>query len=428
MSGKKDATTSAFHPPARGRGCGESSSNGFQRQQLAYIAVTKSCSFLSVGDGFRAVCACRLWNLASEHSDAWQGFRLTARRPSESIFADERQVADEQVDSITALSDETLLRLVRKLRRVSEAHDLETVPPACASGAPRSRQTPLNVRRYDFGGHQFWFLRYNTEVYGWFDREHTNTFPCGFKVWTPTPLMCRWFSRGDAGASIDGCSVIELGSGMGLLGISMSVRAARVVITDIDPSILRIVAANAAANGATNVVVERLGYGSDSAAGLRGRYGRFDRVVGADIVYSATVIRPIFESVHELLTEDGSFSLGFVDRSENFLGLIRAAAEEFGFVESQPPRVLVKVLGDVADEEEEPRTMLNTGMLAELQKMVKRLERLGECVSEQSDKAQLLEFRRRYSLAAPASAPPPAAERITAVSAAARLLVLDEMD
>lgn len=359
------------------------------------IAVAHALSHLAAADLLRAACASSAWRCASERVEAWAGARLTLRHRAGSIAAEPDAADDSEVNSVTAMEDTFLVSFLRKMRRVGDRHGLALVPPPGGSGAPRHTLSPLHLRREQFGdGKATWHLCYNTEAFGWFDSEHTNVFPCGLKVWSPCPLMCRWFAQSADRAvrSVEGQRVLELGAGIGMLGFSLAASARHVVVTDIDPKVLRVVEANARINEISNVDVQQLAYGQTDAEAFRVRFGRFDHIVGADIIYGAKVIRPIMESVDELLVEDGTFSLGFVQRDAQFAPALEAMARELGFEQVHAPRWLARELGDLGPQEE--KKPCGKGILAELQEMLRHIPDRANSFNEAAEKARLLEFRR----------------------------------
>jgi len=237
----------------------------------------------------------------------------------------------------------------------------------------------------------------NTKEFGWFDREHTSTVATGLKVWAPCPMLCRWFSqapgRGDpTGPCLEGCSVLELGAGIGMLGVVMARSgASRVFITDGNPTVLRIARINALVNEAANAHIARLEFGAEAAAAFRGQHGGFDVIVGADIIYTREVVVPAFESVDTLLSETGAFYLGFIDRDDTFGRELDRVHKEFGF-ERTNACFLSEALGDRSPDER-PKSDAK-GMLAELKRVLDRMPKGGACLGEAEEKVQLFEYRR----------------------------------
>mmetsp|Transcript_54887 Transcript_54887/g.100239 ORF Transcript_54887/g.100239 Transcript_54887/m.100239 type:complete len:351 (+) Transcript_54887:89-1141(+) len=286
-------------------------------------SLAHALAWIPVVDLLRAACVSSTWNCASERLEAWSSLVITARRPVD-VNIGLRVKQPRHINNMLEMDDASMSVLMGKMRRVGQLHGLSSVPPPSSTEGPkRTHHSPLQLRRNEFGQGVYWWLCYNTDDFGWFDKDHTTTYSTGLKVWAPCPLMCRWFSKADehcCGSGgldfIAGRRVLELGAGIGMLGSVIARHAREVFMTDIDTVVLRIAAANARGNGLTNVKTIRLPFGRDDAVPFREAHGKFDHIVGADIIYTVKAVRPMFESAGELLTEDGILSLGFVDRDE----------------------------------------------------------------------------------------------------------------
>jgi hypothetical protein len=64
----------------------------------------------------------------------------------------------------------------------------------------------------------------------------------------------------------------------------------------------------------SNVSVERLWWGASSAERLRSRLGRFDLVIAADVVYGATAVAPLLETLRGTLSASGGFLMAHTPR------------------------------------------------------------------------------------------------------------------
>ena len=144
----------------------------------------------------------------------------------------------------------------------------------------------------------------------------------------------KYFSAGGTGT----VSVIELGAGLGLCGILASyMPGAKVVITDGDTKVLEKTQANidvsfaagpgaGAAEGARTVVAKKLRWGIEHVEaflesdgeleGLTNAGGRFDVVMGSDIIYDEKVVPDLFDTVGRLMdAKRGIFLLGYERRN-----------------------------------------------------------------------------------------------------------------
>jgi 2-polyprenyl-3-methyl-5-hydroxy-6-metoxy-1,4-benzoquinol methylase len=98
------------------------------------------------------------------------------------------------------------------------------------------------------------------------------------------------------GESLDNLRTLDLGCGLGALGISAAARGAQVICADITPDALELAARNAAKN---NVTIEtRLVDWNAPPADL----GQFDRIYAADVLYEdgmlAAVVRFLKTHLH----------------------------------------------------------------------------------------------------------------------------------
>jgi len=348
-------------------------------EELLYLAAL-AFAYVPLADLFRTACSSRYFQQASLMPKAWQYFIFTARRQVLDLSAQEMQLQAETNMFILCVSK--LDTLTSKMRRVGELHNLAFVPETSNSGFPKRTRSPLHLRRFTCRDKDHWCLCYNTEEFGWFDKEHATQFATGLKIWAPCPLMCRWFSQPQGRgcfSDIAGRSVLELGAGVGLLGICVAARAKHVYITDRDDMLLRIASANARINHVSNATIARLPYGRHDALRFRETYGRMDQIIGADIVYSTSAVQPLFESVDVLLTDQGVFTLGFVRRDDRFVAEIYAAAQQFGMEQTWEPSFLAEALGESVRHKVPDAQTGMQGMLADFQKLLASIPLRSPC-------------------------------------------------
>jgi len=188
----------------------------------------------------------------------------------------------------------------------------------------------------------------------------------GSRVWDAAIAMSTWLSR--RGESLRGKSVLELGSGTGLVGISAALAGAHVTLTDMagtEGTSSVAGTAGATAVGSTSALLPnleanaRLNGLSDSCAGgtatsgtarvlalnWEACFGRvpprmYDVVLGSDVVYEGFAVTALAEAVISHTAPGGvaylmSVSHRFTDASVPLLVLLRAK----GTVELEPFRV-----------------------------------------------------------------------------------------
>lgn len=127
-----------------------------------------------------------------------------------------------------------------------------------------------------------------------------------FRVWKSASVLCDWLEHQaqlevPSLGSCRGRTVLELGSGCGLVGILCSHLGAEVVLTD-KAEVLEHTRENAELNplpDARTVPVLELKWGADLAD--RFTRGSFDMVIGSDLIYHEELRRPLLLSLLQLV-------------------------------------------------------------------------------------------------------------------------------
>jgi len=135
--------------------------------------------------------------------------------------------------------------------------------------------------------------------------------PYGFELWPAAPMLATHMLTGDNGA---GRSAIELGCGLALVAMAAYSRGWNILATDYDDAALRFARHNAAHNHVP------LSFGILDWRQPQ-TIGRFDRVLGADVLYQLVDHQPILDRLHDLLAPGGIALLadpyrGIADRFE----------------------------------------------------------------------------------------------------------------
>lgn len=144
-------------------------------------------------------------------------------------------------------------------------------------------------------------------------------------------------------AASDDTLVVELGAGVGLLGCFVARRGAgdgvRVVSTDHSAAVLDTAAANAEANGvADRMDTQLLSWSAADAAALAARLAKAHAgaaaVVASEVVFAASVVRPLLSCAGALLRGlgrgDGAFWLGSSFRSPEVTAEVERVCREVG--------------------------------------------------------------------------------------------------
>lgn len=169
----------------------------------------------------------------------------------------------------------------------------------------------------------------------------------GLLVWPGAELMCHYL-RANPGA-VRGRTVVELGSGAGLVAVAAALcGAACVLATDADIDALGMLAENAATNEvASRVLVEQLTWGFPHVGRLEEALKRVVDVgglpsvlLGADITYQLDCVPDLFWTVEWLLARcapECTLLLSYMPRSGVPIDRVFAAAQRAGLaVESVP--------------------------------------------------------------------------------------------
>jgi predicted nicotinamide N-methyase len=141
--------------------------------------------------------------------------------------------------------------------------------------------------------------------------------------------------------------VLEVGSGLGRCGMLAHLVSkaigydTKTVLTDGDTDTLKQLRHNVQNNIdlEDNVQCTQLLWGKDNALQFLEKQpvenGKFDLVIGSDLLYVTSVIQPLFETIHELLEpDDGKFLMAHCSRrvgNDVTLDKVLTVAQETGF-------------------------------------------------------------------------------------------------
>ncbi|XP_038901029.1 protein N-lysine methyltransferase METTL21A [Benincasa hispida] len=163
----------------------------------------------------------------------------------------------------------------------------------------------------------------------------------GQLVWPGALLMNNYLS----GHShlLQGCSIIELGSGVGITGILCSKFCHKVVLTDHNEEVLKILKKNIqlhaspeSLGNSAGLAAEKLEWGnSDQITQVIDKYsGGFDLILGADICFQQSSVPLLFKTAERLLQVRGrgkcKFILAYVSRAKSMDVLILDEASRHG--------------------------------------------------------------------------------------------------
>jgi predicted nicotinamide N-methyase len=125
-------------------------------------------------------------------------------------------------------------------------------------------------------------------------------FPLWTKIWEASGVLASYLT---ALPSDPAKTMLEIGCGLGLVGIAAAMAGHRITMTEINPDALRFARANALANGCPHTPIESLDW---NAPHLK---DRFDYIVGSDTVYKTEDIDGLEALFERYLKPDGTIIL-----------------------------------------------------------------------------------------------------------------------
>lgn len=173
----------------------------------------------------------------------------------------------------------------------------------------------------------------------------------GLTLWRAAPLLCEFLTQ-NVNKYISGKYVLELGAGLGLCGIlAGSLGAASVYMTDGDSDSLSRMRQNVARNkqiitkGCGTIHCKQLRWGRHLTefkkhCALPTPNGKFDVIMGSDIIYTQDILDPLFKTVDFLLKDNsndvnGFFLLAYARRNVK-IDYVFETAEKYGFQWTMP--------------------------------------------------------------------------------------------
>lgn len=165
----------------------------------------------------------------------------------------------------------------------------------------------------------------------------------GQLVWPGAMLMNNYISKNSD--RFHGCSIIELGSGVGVTGILCSKFCREVLLTDHNDEVLKILKKNvdvhATSESISKCSAEKLEWGSeDHISQISKQHAEgFDLVLGADICFQQYSIPLLFDTVAKLFrlreVNGCKFILAYVSRSKSMDTLVMDEAVRHGMQVSE---------------------------------------------------------------------------------------------
>ena len=156
--------------------------------------------------------------------------------------------------------------------------------------------------------------------------RESDAMPYWAWLWDSAPSLACYLCATDAARGARG---LEVGSGLGLVGVALAkAGAGRIILTDRDPDALRALDVQVRMNGLENAGVQALDWNDLDA----GPDGEFDVIVACDVIYEGGSHAPLIALFDRYLASGGTVWIADPGRSRTPLFVRRA--EEAGFVVS----------------------------------------------------------------------------------------------
>ncbi|MEE4113586.1 MAG: methyltransferase [Desulfobacteraceae bacterium] len=127
-----------------------------------------------------------------------------------------------------------------------------------------------------------------------------DNFPLWAKIWEASGVLAGHL----AGMPPDPTkTMLEIGCGLGMVGIVAARAGHRITMTERDPDALNFARANALANDCPEIAIERLDWNAPRMD------GRFDMIVGSETIYKTEDIHGLEAMFDRYLNPDGSIIL-----------------------------------------------------------------------------------------------------------------------
>ncbi len=143
--------------------------------------------------------------------------------------------------------------------------------------------------------------------------------PYGVELWPAAVMLAEYIARNDAGPQ----RALEIGCGLGLVSIVAARLGWSVVAGDHEPTALVFARHNARLNDVTHIEFTELDWNHPP------NHVRFERILGADILYQLSNHRPILSCLDRLLDHDGVALIA--DPNRGVADRFPAAAHTAGF-------------------------------------------------------------------------------------------------
>lgn len=125
-------------------------------------------------------------------------------------------------------------------------------------------------------------------------------FPFWIRIWEASIVLAEHLIRNLQDSAR---SILEIGAGMGVVGMFLGAFGHRVVISDGDDAALSLLRVNAKHNGLENVSITKLDWNSPNLI------GKYDIVCGSEVIFNNRCFSPLRELLTRYVTPSGAIYL-----------------------------------------------------------------------------------------------------------------------
>ena len=161
-----------------------------------------------------------------------------------------------------------------------------------------------------------------------------NKFPLWAKIWEPCLILADHLASMPVNPEK---SFLEIGSGLGLVGIVASLFGHKVTMTEYNHDALNFAKASAHINNCSNLEIMELDWNKPELKGT------FDRIIGCEVIYKEESFYPILRLFRTYLKEDGEILLAERPRRSS-IEFFRQMSERFNV------RAQKKIIRNGSDE------------------------------------------------------------------------------
>jgi predicted nicotinamide N-methyase len=152
------------------------------------------------------------------------------------------------------------------------------------------------------------------------DKTTLASFPYWIKIWESSIVLAAYLAE----QTLDkNRTVLELGAGMGVVGLFLAAAGHPVTLTDCNPDALALLKKNAERNGLTSVTVRHLDWHRFESPGA------FDIVCGAELVYRQADIQPAMTAVRKSIKPEGTVYLAHDIKRLSMIDFLAEAGKHF---------------------------------------------------------------------------------------------------